>query len=252
LKSVKVFGTELDSSLTAKWLSVDAHVRSQIGVQFSDIDTFEDYVRLANTIYDLNIDPIIGIHNAIDALWRATNGLSKSARKKLRLKNIGKVEYVVRPNSIAMQRVALKSGNLADSRKKKVERRERRAQARIESGINPKPKLYTPKDKFVQKPKRSTRPSVAMKDVFYRSWDWRTLRMEVLKERGARCECCGSTPEHTDMSGNPVKICVDHIKPLAKNWHLRLDKSNLQILCDECNQGKGAWDETDWRDKSAA
>lgn len=88
----------------------------------------------------------------------------------------------------------------------------------------------------------------AVKKEFYRSWEWRTLRMEVLKERGRRCECCGSSPTDVDMAGKPVKICVDHIKSLSKHWHLRLEKTNLQILCDECNQGKGAWDETDWRE----
>lgn len=82
---------------------------------------------------------------------------------------------------------------------------------------------------------------------FYQSWDWRTLRMKILKERGRRCECCGASPSHYDARGYPIRICVDHIKPLATHWHLRLDGSNLQVLCDECNQGKGAWDETDWR-----
>jgi 5-methylcytosine-specific restriction endonuclease McrA len=105
-----------------------------------------------------------------------------------------------------------------------------------------------PKSKPVEKKKETkSRAWEGKRGRFYKSWDWRTLRMKVLKERGARCECCGVTPADTDMSGKPVKICVDHIKPLARYWHLRLEKTNLQILCDECNQGKGAWDETDWR-----
>ena len=91
------------------------------------------------------------------------------------------------------------------------------------------------------------RPSVSMKDAFYKSWEWRTLRMEVLKEHGRACQCCGAAPGMKDASGDPVRICVDHIKPLSKFWELRLDQSNLQILCDECNQGKGNWDQTDFR-----
>jgi 5-methylcytosine-specific restriction endonuclease McrA len=90
-------------------------------------------------------------------------------------------------------------------------------------------------------------PTVASKEEFYKSWEWRTLRMEVLKEQGRSCQCCGSEPGMTTAAGDPVSICVDHIKPLSKFWNLRLDKKNLQVLCDECNQGKGNWDQTDFR-----
>lgn len=94
-------------------------------------------------------------------------------------------------------------------------------------------------------------PSVSSKDQFYKSWEWRTIRMEVLKEHGRACQCCGAEPGMKTASGDPVRICVDHIKPLSKFWHLRLDRSNLQVLCDECNQGKGAWDQTDFRKPEA-
>lgn len=85
------------------------------------------------------------------------------------------------------------------------------------------------------------------KAEFYQSWEWRTLRVKVLQQYGARCMCCGATPGHETVGGEPVMIVVDHIKPLSKRWDLRLDRSNLQVLCQECNQGKGAWDETDFR-----
>jgi hypothetical protein len=109
--------------------------------------------------------------------------------------------------------------------------------------------LADPSKPAIRKPKlkKSIRPSVAAKDEFYQSWEWRTLRMEAIKEHGRSCQCCGATPGMKDASGNPVRICVDHIKPISKYWHLRLDRSNLQILCDECNMGKGNWDETDFR-----
>ncbi len=94
-------------------------------------------------------------------------------------------------------------------------------------------------------------PSVATKDEFYKSWEWRTLRMEVLKEHGRACQCCGAEPGMKTASGDPVRICVDHIKPLSKFWHLRLERKNLQVLCDECNQGKGNWDQTDFRKPEA-
>lgn len=111
-----------------------------------------------------------------------------------------------------------------------------------------KPIEYRKTKKRYTHPVNRSSPSDKAKAAFYKSWDWRTLRMEVLKEYGARCECCGSTPRHTDTNGDPVKICVDHIKPISRHWNLRLDKSNLQVLCDECNQGKGAWDQSDWRE----
>lgn len=90
-------------------------------------------------------------------------------------------------------------------------------------------------------------PTEEMRKSFYISWEWRTIRMEVLKEQGSVCSCCGARPGDRDTGGNPVRIVVDHIKSIFRHWHLRLDKKNLQVLCDECNQGKGAWDETDHR-----
>lgn len=53
--------------------------------------------------------------------------------------------------------------------------------------------------------------------------------------------CCGATP------ATGAVINVDHIKPRKKYPHLALEISNLQILCHDCNHGKGNWDETDWR-----
>lgn len=74
--------------------------------------------------------------------------------------------------------------------------------------------------------------------AFYESYAWRKLRYQVLIEFGRKCMCCGT--EEGIMH-------VDHVKPLRKYWDLRLDRDNLQVLCDECNHGKGNWDETDWR-----
>ncbi len=94
-------------------------------------------------------------------------------------------------------------------------------------------------------------PSPGEKRKFYDSWDWRTLRMRALKENDGRCECCGLGRHDCDLLGAPVKLHVDHIKPISRFWSRRLDPTNLQILCGDCNQGKGGWDETDWRLKSA-
>ncbi len=75
---------------------------------------------------------------------------------------------------------------------------------------------------------------------FYSSVAWRALRYAVLKERGRRCECCGRCPPE-------VIVDVDHVKPRSKHPTLALDKSNMQVLCRDCNYAKSNRDETDWR-----
>jgi len=100
--------------------------------------------------------------------------------------------------------------------------------------------------KAAAKPSKSA-PTTAIKAEFYASWEWTTLRMKALKANGGRCECCGATSKDIGLNGQRVRLHVDHIKPLSKHWGMRLDAENLQVLCGECNKGKGAWDETDWR-----
>jgi len=76
---------------------------------------------------------------------------------------------------------------------------------------------------------------------FYQSDPWRDVRYRALVLHGAQCQCCGRTPRHG------VVLHVDHIKPRSKYPELELDISNLQVLCEDCNLGKLARDETDWR-----
>lgn len=78
-------------------------------------------------------------------------------------------------------------------------------------------------------------------DEFLLGYEWRKLRMEALKRDGAKCVCCGAT------SKDGVRLHVDHIKPRKKYPELALSLVNLQVLCEECNHGKGNWDETDWK-----
>lgn len=75
---------------------------------------------------------------------------------------------------------------------------------------------------------------------FVESREWLQLRYEVLSKYGRVCMCCGA-------KGAGVIIQVDHIKPRSKYPELAFEIDNLQVLCKPCNQGKGAWDETDWR-----
>ena len=78
-------------------------------------------------------------------------------------------------------------------------------------------------------------------DAFLSTFEWRKVRMQALKKYGAKCQCCGVTPDHGAVMN------VDHIKPRKLFPNLALDLNNLQVLCHDCNHGKGNWDMTDWR-----
>lgn len=78
-------------------------------------------------------------------------------------------------------------------------------------------------------------------DAFLSSYEWRRVRMVALKRYGPICQCCGASP------ANGAVMNVDHIKPRRIFPQLALDIDNLQVLCHECNHGKGNWDMTDWR-----
>lgn len=78
---------------------------------------------------------------------------------------------------------------------------------------------------------------------FYASWEWKRLRYEAIKLHGQRCQCCGWRPGDTPNN----RLVVDHIKSIRRYPHLKLVLKNLQVLCNDCNMGKGADYEDDWR-----
>lgn len=65
-----------------------------------------------------------------------------------------------------------------------------------------------------------------------------SLRYEVLKRAGFRCELCG-------IPANERAIEVDHILPRKHGG--TDDPTNLQALCFKCNANKGARDDADFR-----
>ena len=75
---------------------------------------------------------------------------------------------------------------------------------------------------------------------FCKTDEWLSLRYDALVKYGRRCCCCGVTSESAVMH-------VDHIKPKSLHPELALDINNLQILCKDCNFGKGNRDDTDLR-----
>jgi 5-methylcytosine-specific restriction endonuclease McrA len=76
---------------------------------------------------------------------------------------------------------------------------------------------------------------------FYQSEEWRRLRYQALLGAQGCCIACGN------RAAPGRSLHVDHIKPRSKFPELALSLSNLQVLCEDCNFGKGAIDQTDWR-----
>lgn len=76
-------------------------------------------------------------------------------------------------------------------------------------------------------------------DSFYTSVEWQEARYRALLQSCGRCEACGRGKAET-------RLHVDHIKPRSRYPHLALEVTNLQVLCEDCNLGKGTHDETAW------
>lgn len=95
--------------------------------------------------------------------------------------------------------------------------------------------------------KKTDRPEYrpGMGKEFYDTRAWINLRYKVLHVRGTKCECCGA------MRSDGIRIHVDHVRPRHRFPQLELVESNLQVLCEPCNIGKGARYETDWRSDAA-
>lgn len=91
------------------------------------------------------------------------------------------------------------------------------------------------------KKKVKTKRAVPAGPDFYNSREWKELRYKVLTKHGARCMCCGATPQDGSV------MHVDHIKPRSRFPDLELEFSNCQVLCSACNLGKSNKDRTDWR-----
>ena len=89
--------------------------------------------------------------------------------------------------------------------------------------------------------KRRAQTSKKVFDSFYSTEIWKRLRYQTLVSSNGQCSCCGAS------AADGATLRVDHIKPISRYPHLKADPSNLQVLCNDCNWGKGAWDETDWR-----
>ncbi len=80
---------------------------------------------------------------------------------------------------------------------------------------------------------RARQQSLQEQRLFYASPEWRLLREQVIAEQGRRCRRCGRSIV------NDFDLTVDHIRPRSKFPELALDRSNLEVLCRQCNSSKG-------------
>ncbi|SMF83275.1 5-methylcytosine-specific restriction enzyme A [Azospirillum oryzae] len=75
--------------------------------------------------------------------------------------------------------------------------------------------------------------------------DWEKLRDVVVIERGCRCEACGIIVvlrKREATVTTPVAE-VDHIESITDRPDLRLERSNLRVLCKPCHSGRTARDQ---------
>lgn len=80
------------------------------------------------------------------------------------------------------------------------------------------------------------------KKNFYSSLAWRSLRYKFIAQSDGKCCVCGRSAR---VHG--VVMHVDHIVPVSKDWNRRLDITNLELMCEDDNMGKGNKDSKDWR-----
>jgi len=70
-------------------------------------------------------------------------------------------------------------------------------------------------------------------DGFYRTPEWKAERRPVIDQSPPYCPICGV------YIREGFNLHVDHILPRSRYPELALTRSNLRVLCKECNMQKG-------------
>lgn len=125
---------------------------------------------------------------------------------------------------------------LTEKQKEEIERKINEKRLRAKNWRAPKlKKKETRRQKKRSQRERQIARQKNLKPVedFYSSNAWRELRYKVLRKFGFSCLACGRKPPS-------VILHVDHIKPRYHFPQLELSFDNLQVLCEDCNRGKGA------------
>jgi hypothetical protein len=74
-----------------------------------------------------------------------------------------------------------------------------------------------------------------VRERFYRSAEWLSVRDEVFRRDGKVCAVCGATHQ----------LNIDHILPRSRFPDLALNPKNLRVLCWPCNKKKNTKIEVD-------
>lgn len=72
--------------------------------------------------------------------------------------------------------------------------------------------------------------------------EWQALRDAVVIERGCKCERCGSLVvlRKREVTRTVPVAEVDHIISIEERPDLRLERSNLRVLCKPCHSRRTA------------
>ena len=75
---------------------------------------------------------------------------------------------------------------------------------------------------------------------FYKCKEWKKIRQQAIERDNHECQHCRKNGKVTTRStitrhGKPMKMDVNHIKPVKEYPHLALTLDNLEYLCVDCH-----------------
>ncbi len=193
------------------------------------------------------LSPVGGKGNAVESRLSTKSELAEISRG---LSEIGQLIAAARqaghepPQTIFEQRQFLRSRQKALTKQRRFERRAARKRYKKEHRQEPATDARVMVTRSVQY--RYDPADNDRLEQFYQSREWKLMRYEALRKHGGRCQCCGASP------AEGKRLNVDHIYAARVYWDLRLDINNLQVLCEDCNEGKGARHADDWRETASS
>lgn len=147
------------------------------------------------------------------------------------------------PHLVRRQKRKARAKKKAEEQKRVDAYRQRRRAQQFEAEVQARLTRLVGQSKVVKDRvwKRQRQLAKPYETSFYTTRAWLEIRYEAIRRNDGKCGACGRGK--TDG----IILHVDHIKPRSKFPKLELDVDNLQILCEQCNLGKGNRDATDWR-----